>query len=862
MNLFALSGILISVSSLIEGFIVIIRGNRKEHFIWGLFCFSIMLWGFGGYQIANSASPESAVFWWRVAYAGVIFIPVFLLHFLTVLLGTKKWAVKFIYLAGFLFLALNFFDGVFIDKVDFLFNEIYYLSHPTVFYNIFVLLFGLSTVLSLYAIWKRYKKSQGFKRHQLKYLFLSLLVGFAGGSTSFFPVYGIYVYPLFNVTIAVGVLVVGYAILKYRLMDLRIVARKFFIYIFSAAFAYITFYSLVWLYQTYLGGVFTNSSYISGILVALAFAGAFSWFYGFVENFANKYFFSALYKYQKTIEGLGQKLSYMNDLGEVLDLITGTIKEFIALENVAVYLLQADKNEYKKTALSGFKKDLGDFVNNSNFKKYLQEKQKPVVKEELGKIAEDSNDLTDAKIISEMNTEMEALDISLCIPLISNKELKGLILLGPKKTKDAYTKEDLEMLSILSYQASAAIDNARLYKEVLGLNKNLQRKVDEQTESIRQLYEAEKEAKEKINAIRVEDEALLSSIGEGVVAIDNEGKITFVNKEAEDSLYVRGESIINKPYEQVLLAQNEKGEIIAKEKDPLYKALVHGKKVVASATMGTENTCYYTRSDRSKFPVYVTAAPVVLNGKVVGAVDVFRDVTVERQIDKSKSEFVSLASHQLRTPLTAIKWYSEFLLRGKAGKLAPKQKKNIEQIYHGNERMIKLIAVMLNISRLEAGRVKINLMLTNPKKLLQDLIKEEKIAARKKKQKINFECEGEIADVRTDPDLIRMVLENLIANGIKYSGKGGEIICRLKEKGKVLLFEIEDNGIGIPKDQQKRIFEKLFRANNAFPHDPEGNGLGLYATKMTVEALGGKIYFKSEEGKGSVFFVEIPAIKG
>jgi PAS domain S-box-containing protein len=401
---------------------------------------------------------------------------------------------------------------------------------------------------------------------------------------------------------------------------------------------------------------------------------------------------------------------------------------------------------------------------------------------------------------------------------------------------------------------------------VVGILKDVKQKeqLEKMAKDIEEAYKAEKISKEKIDAIRVEDEALLSSIGDGVIASDEHGDIMFMNKAAEDMLGIKSEQAIGKPYDKVLIMENEKGEAITKDKDPVNAVLSSGKKMVTASASDGLNVIYYAKPDHTKFPVAVTVAPVVLDGKTIGAVDVFRDITIERQIDKSKSEFVSLASHQLRTPLTAIKWYSEILLQGKSGKLLPKQKKYLDEIYHGNERMIKLINIMLNISRFEAGRIKINPLPTDIKKLLLDIINEQKFDIKKKKQSVTLECQDNLDKMTIDPDLMRLIFQNLVSNAIKYTPDKGTITCKAEQKkdSNKVLFTIQDTGIGIPQNQHKRIFEKLFRADNAFPHDPEGNGLGLYAVKMAVEGMGGRIWFDSKQNEGTTFFVEMLGNKG
>lgn len=389
----------------------------------------------------------------------------------------------------------------------------------------------------------------------------------------------------------------------------------------------------------------------------------------------------------------------------------------------------------------------------------------------------------------------------------------------------------------------------------------------------------EVQQKERIERAKVEDEALLGSIGDGVIAIDKQGDVMFVNRAAEQILGFNSEQAIDKPYGKILEVQNEKGEVLTDGRNPLEQALNSGKKIITDATGTPEKTIYFVRSDKTKFPAAITVAPVVLQGQTIGAINVFRDITVERQIDKSKSEFVSLASHQLRTPLTTIKWYAEMLLDSKkSGKLTPKQKEYLNVIYEGDMRMVRLVDIMLDVSRLDAGKIKLREEKVDIAKVAKIIIEEEKPNIKKLKQTFEFNCEEKKPETLTDQNQLRIVFQNVISNAVKYTPTGGKIVCTIKREGGNFLFSVKDNGIGIPRDQQKKIFGKLFRADNAFSHEPDGNGLGLYAAKATIENLGGKIWFESpssapssdkasagkeatagkQEGKGTTFFVTIP----
>lgn len=237
------------------------------------------------------------------------------------------------------------------------------------------------------------------------------------------------------------------------------------------------------------------------------------------------------------------------------------------------------------------------------------------------------------------------------------------------------------------------------------------------------------------------------------------------------------------------------------------------------------------------------------------------DVTREKEVDKAKTEFVSLASHQLRTPLTAIKWYAEILSDEKKSHLSSTEKKYLSQIIDGNERMIELVNDLLNVSRLDLGTFNVEPKSTDLIKLAKTITSDMTPQIETKHIKLVQKYDKELPPIMTDPKLMRVVIENILSNSVKYTpDKGSVDISIVKEKDNFLI-SIQDNGMGIPDAQQKQIFTKLFRADNATTSAAEGTGLGLYMVRGIVENAGGKIWFESKENKGTTFFVTLP-LKG
>ncbi|MDA2936202.1 HAMP domain-containing histidine kinase [Patescibacteria group bacterium AH-259-L05] len=232
----------------------------------------------------------------------------------------------------------------------------------------------------------------------------------------------------------------------------------------------------------------------------------------------------------------------------------------------------------------------------------------------------------------------------------------------------------------------------------------------------------------------------------------------------------------------------------------------------------------------------------------------------QRAVERMKSEFVFLASHQLRTPITAIRLFVEMLRDSAKEELSDQNKRYLENIYHSTKRMIQLVGDLLNVSRIESDRLTIRPQMTRLEGLVADVIEETKPLADVKGCRFKFSRpEARLDKVLIDPRLLRQILHNLITNAIHYSRQeGGDIVICLERGKKDYTISVKDFGVGISNADKNRIFEKFFRADNAIKLKPEGTGLGLYIVKTLITTLGGKIWFESELNKGTTFYIVIP----
>ena len=255
------------------------------------------------------------------------------------------------------------------------------------------------------------------------------------------------------------------------------------------------------------------------------------------------------------------------------------------------------------------------------------------------------------------------------------------------------------------------------------------------------------------------------------------------------------------------------------------------------------------------------------------------DVSKHKELAQAKTDFIALASHQLRTPLSIIKWYVDFLLCGDAGELGEEQERYLREVYRSNERLIELVNALLDVSRIDVGTFSIEPEQTDIVERAEKALERhqaEIIAKNIKLEKIY----DPLPPINLDPRLTKIVFENIFSNAVKYTPNNGKIRLSIKKTENNVLIKIADTGCGIPREQQPKIFTKLFRADNVKKIESIGTGLGLYIVKAVIEKSGGKIWFESpslellleagqskadvpldKRNQGTTFFITIP-LKG
>jgi PAS domain S-box-containing protein len=339
--------------------------------------------------------------------------------------------------------------------------------------------------------------------------------------------------------------------------------------------------------------------------------------------------------------------------------------------------------------------------------------------------------------------------------------------------------------------------------------------------------------------------SLLESVKLGVVMLDLNFNVLSSNAAAKEILEIKTEE--NVKFKDL--------ETKLKSADLSHSLSYYvGEKKVVNIQEAKFNSRYYR--------LFLSPVRDVERKEFIGAVIVIEDITEAKMVDQMRTEIISTTSHQLRTPLSVVKGNLEMLVNGDLGKVPKGQAEILQEALAGNERMIHLVNDLTDVSKITEGNLGLDFKDENFWSVVEEAVKEIKPLADQNKTKFVFKSTKEVFLVKIDKQRIKQVIQNLISNAVKYGSHDGSGVVEVKTEKTDNLVEliIKDNGAGIPKNEQRKIFEKFFRASNATKLDPgSGTGLGLFIVKSIVELHKGKIWFESEEGKGTTFYLTLPA---
>jgi PAS domain S-box-containing protein len=369
--------------------------------------------------------------------------------------------------------------------------------------------------------------------------------------------------------------------------------------------------------------------------------------------------------------------------------------------------------------------------------------------------------------------------------------------------------------------------------------------IEDSRKALMNMLEDVEEERKKVAEERNRTVMIIRNFADGILVFDDEYKLSLINAQAEIFFGVEAKEIMGTSLSELTRFQYLK---------PLADLLSEqNKRIFRKELQIKENLIL----EISEVPLLPRA-----EGEKPGNLIITHDITREKTVERMKTEFVSVAAHQLRTPLSAIKWTLKIILDGDLGEITKEQRDFIQKTYQSNERMISLINDLLNVTRIEEGRYLYKLTLVSFEEIVQSILDSYKDVVAKRKVKVEFKkSKRPLPKIMVDLEKMKLAIQNLLDNALRYTPPDGKIIISLDLEPGNVEFSIKDTGMGIPKDQKARIFTKFFRAANVMKVDTEGSGLGLFIAKNIIDAHGGKIWFESEETHGTAFHFTLPIKK-
>ncbi len=415
------------------------------------------------------------------------------------------------------------------------------------------------------------------------------------------------------------------------------------------------------------------------------------------------------------------------------------------------------------------------------------------------------------------------------VPLSRAGDVLGVLMLYHSRP-GYFDADHLRLVEAAAYQISNAVGNAALY--------NLIREQAEQLGAMLKQQQVE----------AAKSQAILEGVADGVMVTDADGKVILFNAAAERVLGVSREEVLGRTTREMLGLYGAEGRA-------WLDAIEEWAANPADHVPGDFTAERVQIGDRI---VSVHISPVVMGSEYLGTVSVFRDITAEVEAERAKSEFVSTVSHELRTPMTSIKGYTDLLLMGAVGELTEQQRHFVTIIRNNADRLTALVNDLLDISRIESGRVELNLKPVSIREVVDQATNSLQPRASSRNLALKVDVAPDLPAVWGDSDRIVQILVNLIGNAIQYTPPGGEISVSARVRGEKMEVSVSDTGIGISKEDQEKIFDRFFRADDPLVQETPGTGLGLPITASLVEMHGGEIWVESELGEGSTFTFTLP----
>ncbi|MBU1037073.1 hypothetical protein KKF32_03485, partial [Patescibacteria group bacterium] len=911
-----ISGLINLIVILYISIFVFIKSRKNSaNKIFVLLTFASSLWSFGYWRwLLEENNPDIALFWVRILSIGSTWIPILLLQWISlqykdyVLKKLNKFILIFYYLVGFVFTIYNF-SPLYVSSVE---EKLFFSFWPNpgilyIFYVIFCYI--CLTIYAFVVLIKAYRGSYGQIKNQIKYVSIGTFIALIGGFFNFPLWFDIPIPPYGNFFVSLYPIIFTYAIIKYRLMDIRLVISKsilYFILVLLVAFSF-TFIS------------FTTAQFFQGqgqvyvtLVVSLIIVIFLDPLKKLLAKGTDTFFYKAKVNYQQVLKNISEIIARELDLAKLSQAIELNLQKELKVKFIKLYLI-ADKENPNHLFKNNHHIDLAkdDIVLS-----YLQDNKEIVVTEELPRHQSDARFDFKKEQLQKLEEALDRHQCGLVVPIIVENKLTAVFCIGYKLSGSAFIQEDIDFFGVLGPQVANALERSKLYEKVQEFNIKLQQKVHQATADLeeRNVYLMALQKLTNVITRSLDSTKVMQTIADG---INRElgfigGILSFINfKNNTISIGAITQTAITRRVVKMVPRDVTSYAVSLDDFENLASRAINTKEWQAGKrfwdfikpAISSHLADIIQKTLGAKG---IVAVPVYSEQKIIGVIDyvlakepekitnvehemmqaladqvgiVFRNLQYYQQIqkaneelkeanirlqqlDKAKSEFLSIASHQLRTPLTGIKGYLSMIVDGDYGEVPPPIKKVLEEVFLNSDRLTRLVNIFLNVSRIESGRFELSLKETDIFKLIEEVIEELKPEAQRKKLSLIFNKPQKLfPHLMIDRDKIKDVLLNLIDNSIKYTPEGSvEVI--VKEADSKLQIAVKDTGVGMLSSEVRELFKKFFRGPGIAQIDTTGSGLGLYIAKKIVEAHQGEIWAESPgKNRGSTFNFTLPLKK-
>ncbi len=522
------------------------------------------------------------------------------------------------------------------------------------------------------------------------------------------------------------------------------------------------------------------------------------------------------------------------DLDRALNRTLSLLNEAVGAEQGTIMLLQAEDNLLHYRAGYGYLTDQG----NSSGRKFTLKVGEGlagwVVKNREAVLAPDLHQ--DPRWVRSYKSGQDHRS-AIVVPMQVGEDVIGVLMVFQRES-NSFSIEMLNLVKAIGGQVAVAINNAHLYELIR-----------DQAERLGVMLRKEQE-----DASR--SQAILEAVADGVLVTGIDNRITFVNSSTERILAIEESQLLGNPLDAF-------GGLFGKSANMWMETIRRWSEDPSTHQPGdTYSEQLELENERIAL---VHLAPVILQNDFLGTVSIFRDITREVEVDRLKSEFVATVSHELRTPMTPIKGYVDILAMGAAGALNENQMHFIEIVRSNIDRFNILVNDLLDISRIEAGRVTLSLQSVNLREIAEDIITEtlRRSQDENKPMALSLDAPKKVPPVLGDVERIRQIISNLVDNAFNYSPSNGTIRINIQQQNGEVQVDVHDNGVGIAPEDQSRVFERFFRGEDPLVLATPGTGLGLPIVRQLVEMHRGQIWMNSTgiPGEGSTFSFTLPIYK-